>query len=466
MIVNIKEVTDALSKINEFASTEKVVPGVMLDISNKTLNLCYSDGHKSLFTSIDCQNEETDVMGKVVVDYKAFYNAIANLQPSGNIKVDDVYMAFKGNLISISAEQKLVMVNEETGDENVKVMSRKKTDVAWVVPTANIKVALLDRMNYSSIFEADATDEWDIKELIDSLSRLSTEKGKLVYIYPPEQTMFVANTANMCVVPIRENEVSQEDKDELLGELTETGEQDKFNEKLQGLKNRVHFATVISTANAKSLCGVLGKISNADKVFLHMKDNYLNIFTGDDKVGIWMETSAGNRMHTGSYARYKSMNFTSYQMNFIREFLVDNIKSTINTTSSENVAFAFEEDPETLETKLVIATASQGAMNNESKVIITNLIDTLGDISSRKLNISLKVFADMLSQVKSDMIALDVCISPDGTSCIRLAEIDIEKVADEEDKIASIDDEELKKQKRIDYRDNTLGVTQYTLLSR
>lgn len=470
MIVNIKDFTAALAKIREIIAGSKAVSGIMFDIRENEFDVCFSDGHKSLITTLECENEEGDVLGKVVLDYKALDNAISNLQPSGRIRVDDIFMTFNNNLIAISAEQKLVLEHED-GTEDVKVMANKKTDVTWVLPTANQKVALLDRMNYKSIFESDLTDEWKAGELIDVLNRLSFEKNRLIYMSPKNHNVWVANTADLAVYPIADKEITVEDEDELRGELAESGESDKFNERLEALKSKMHYGIILTTNNAKALAGVLNKIDSETALFVHLKDGFLNIFTGDEKLGIWMETATGNRMHTGTYTKYSETEFSKYQIDFIREFLVDNIKSTINTTSSENVAFGFEQNEETGEISLVISTASHGSMNNESKVILAGLTDIDHDILSRKLNISLKVFANMLNQLKTDLVAMDLAVKEDGTCFLRLAEIDNMKFAELAGELSEMPDETeddiaAYMRKKIEKRASTLGVMEYTMLAK
>ena len=100
MIVNIKDFTEALAKLREIIAGSKAVSGIMLDIRENEFDVCFSDGHKSLITTLECENEEGDVLGKVVLDYKALDNAFSNLQPSGRIRVDDI--------LSMRTEQKML----------------------------------------------------------------------------------------------------------------------------------------------------------------------------------------------------------------------------------------------------------------------------------------------------------------------------------------------------------------------
>ena len=88
MKVNVSKITNAVNKISDLVVGDKSVPGVMFDLSEGVLKVCYTDGNKSLIEELEVENEEGDKLGRVVVSYEQLSRALANCQPSGSIKID------------------------------------------------------------------------------------------------------------------------------------------------------------------------------------------------------------------------------------------------------------------------------------------------------------------------------------------------------------------------------------------
>ena len=60
MIVNIKDITGALNKVSDLTSGDKQIPGIMLNIGDNTMSVCYSDGHKAFVEKIVASKDGYD----------------------------------------------------------------------------------------------------------------------------------------------------------------------------------------------------------------------------------------------------------------------------------------------------------------------------------------------------------------------------------------------------------------------
>lgn len=431
MIVKVSSITNVINKISDMTSGDKTIPGVLLDLSEDKLTVCYSDGHKSLTEELTVTSEEGDHAGKVVVSYEALSRAIGNCQPSGKICVDEIVFTYKeNNILNVSADQKFKLVDNDGNEVGLRKLASKTMDLVWTEPGSDLKSSILIRMNYSDIFNAEnGEDVYNRKELIDALSKTSTEKGRLIYISAKTQNIFVANQAHVTSVPVSGYELSEDDKNEIAGESLVDGEfsQDMFNEIVKKAQNRIHSSIVLEQNKIKSLIGVLNKIS-ADNVQVHTKDKFCNIYvdTDEEKVGIWFEMAVGSKANTGLLERYNSLKFTSYQINFIKDFIDDNIKSALANTKNDKISIKFIEEEDGV--KLVIACGSASASIADTyKVVCDNIVDPTGDILSKTFNISLKVVSDMLAQIKTDIVAFDFDTGIDGSTSLRVSEVDLEK---------------------------------------
>ena len=310
-------------------------------------------------------------------------------------------------------------------------MGKKSMDITWVKPDSSMKTAVLSRMNYASIFESDGVpDEFDKEELINALSKTSVEKGRQIYLSTKTQTIFVANQAYLTAVPISGFSISKEELDSIRGELSEKGTltDESYNEAVLERTNRMHYAVCINQSVSKALIGILSK-TNTDKVYMHTKDKFCNIYidNGDERVGIWFAMAQASRAHIGTLERYSVLNYSTYQVNFLTDFLADSIKSALNTTKSEKVAIKFVSDDNEI-SMLIACGSSVASISDTYKVTVENAYFSADNsLVGKEFSISLKIFADMLSQIKTTKTALDFDCSNDST-CIRLSEIDIDKM--------------------------------------
>lgn len=467
----VKDITSAIAKLTDFVSGDKTVPGVMLSIGNNEMYVKYSDGRKAFSERVDVETEDGDVSGDIVVDYSSLVSILSKCQPSGIIVVDYIQFNFvQTGKIDIVAEQKC-LVDSESGEAEYRVLAEKTMQLNWVEVKSSLKTEILGRMNYDDIFNATITDSWDIEELIDILSRCATEKARVIYMSPSIQKVYVANLAHTTAIPVSPLEVSPMDLELLSSRLDEEGAADKYDEEAEKLYKRMKFSATISTNIAKQVCGILSKIGKGTKVYTHENHGYFSIMTEDERVGIWFQLSEGSRVHISQFEKFSSIKYDSYQMNFVREFLVDAIKSAVASTASEKLTFSFKTNEQTGETEMILmVTNSNASINDTYKVVTDDYVNLTEDKSEKQLTIALRVFDEMLSQLKSDMIALDIKNMPDGSACVRLAELDKEKAMHEyhaaREKLGLTDVDPTPVDVKAEYRERTLMATQYTLVAK
>jgi len=440
MRVDIEKITNAISKVSAITSDLKVIPGVLLDLSDDILKVCFSDGHKSLIEEIGVTMEEGDYTGGFVVTYEQLSRAIANCQPSGIIKVNEVKFTFKeGNIITISTDQSLELRDNDGNITGDRKMASKQMDLSWVKPDSDMKTSLLSRMKYADIFNPVTTegaeikiDTFDRQELINALSKTSVEKGKQIYISAKTQSVFVMNQAHLTSIPISGYEVAPEMKSGIASALNANGmyTEESFKQACNNAENRIHFSISMSQVIAKAVVEILNKTS-ADTISVYTRDKFCNMYIDneDEKVGIWFEMIPASKAHLGSLEKYSKLEYKCYQLLFIREFLNDMIKSALNATKSEKVELKFapttNENPSSSLDMIIEGGSASNSTSDIYSINPDSIVDVAGDLQSKTFNISLKVISDMLAQLKTTRVALDINIAPtDGSVCLRLTEID------------------------------------------
>lgn len=477
MILNIKKITGAINKISDIVSGEKQIPGVMFNISDNSVAVCYCDNHRAFVEKIDAVIEEGDLKTKIVFDYEPLVRAIGNCQPNGNIKVESISFKVVGNVMRLSADQ---MFRAEVGDNVVeRKMGTKTMDVPFslVEGTSDRKVEMLNRMNYDSIFNVESGDPdvWDRKTLINTLNTLSFEKARNIYMSAKIQKAFVINSGFTCAIPV-ERALSKEDIDAIKSEVALSGDETQLDAKLKARKAVVHKSVVISSNIAKTVASVLNRVNAEDeKIYMMAGDGFISMFTGDDTVGIRVEQAKGSQMHIGSFERFSGFDYRQYQMTFLREFLADSIKSALNSSKNEKTSFTFRDSETTPGAKEIVITChNTGASINDTYfVTMDNLIDETGTLNNAVITISLKSFADMLSQLKSDLVGIDISFNSGDQVCMRLSEVNVEKVNDEWTKARKElglpadknSDIPTPISKKAEYRANTLDTCQYALIN-
>lgn len=494
MIVNIKKITSAVQKIVDLTNGDNNVPGVMFRLSkldeatlesNGTLAVCYSDGHKSLVEYLSVMVDDNDHIGDIVVDFKPLADAISKCQPTGSIKSKDVVFKYlQENRLQISVTQNYEICDEDGNVVSNKTLSNKEFTLKWKESNADMKAAVLSRMKYDTIFESVAMpDTFDKSELMDVLNRTATEKGKNIYFSSKTQSAFVVNQAHLTIIPISGYEMPDEAEiQEIRDSLTATGtySEDTLKAEIKKRMNRVNHSTIVRQEVAKALVSILGKCSGNTVQVSRSDTKFCNIVVEDEdeKVGIWFEMTGANKVHTSAVEQYESRAFSTYQMTFLRDFIMDGINSAIDSNKGDKTKIKFTatklDNPAT-DTDLTIVTNT-----NEFNVNLESLTDTLGNIKEQEFVVNLKLLKDIITQLKTDRIAFDFDVAPDGAKSLRVSEIDFNEMMESykknREKTKELCDQqgiafdpsstptpvELKTASRRDY----LMARQYTMLAR
>ena len=440
MLINLSKFTGALEKVTAFASMERNPPGVLLDIQEDYINVCYSDGRKSIIETVDAVVEDGDRKEKIVVDYNRLVDVISACQPSGRIQTDDIEIIFnndKENTLNIKVEKKVSIGDDEDDSEQMTVSVFEQT-LGWVPANANRKVAIISRMDYDSIFKEEDTDSWDIADFRKILDKTTNEQGRVVYVSPSSKIAFVSNMAFMSCVPI------------------ESG---------------YTYPMIFPTAIAKALNEVLGKVGNRDSINIHLIDKkYCSIYTNDKKVGIWVEMVDANEMHLTTLKRYQSKEYKNYQVTLIREALQNVINAALTATKTDRTVLRFNIDEEGLPELKITGDSSRASVSNEYTIMCMECIDRDDNIEELELPVSLKVLLDILNKCETDFVGIDIDIDESGSKSIRIAELDEdanEKMVEEVMNSLGIgEDDEIPTDEKLGYRDKVLGGRHYTLSAR
>lgn len=493
MKVSIDKIVSAVNKLSDVITSEssKQVPGVMLEMSENLLKVCYFNQHTAFTENIEVETDETDKMGAYVVDSAQLKRAINSCKPTGKIKVEEVYITVKDKIMTISAEQMYADTDAEGNVVGTRNIANKSMDLAWVEAGSDLRSSIFTRMNYDDIFVSDGIDDvFDKAELLDALARTSTEKGKQIYISTKTQTIFVSNQAHVTAVPVSKAKVlNQEELDTIRAELTEAGNfsDETYAEAIAKAENRMHYSIVMTQAIAKAIIGVFGKVQT-DSIYVHTKDKFCSVFVESDgeHVGLWFDMPVASKAHIGALDRYNSLKYDTYQLSFLRDFLVDSISSASEINKGAAI-FKFEQNEDTGELELVIkAGSSQASVSDVYKVKASTATITdasaesvFGTLLDKEFKVSIEVFKAMLDQLKTDIVTLDINCENDA-STIRLAELDF-AVEEECYKEARRETERLCKEQGIafdasstptpsslktGYRASTLKTKQFTMLAK
>lgn len=422
MLVKIENITDVLSKISCF-TTEKNIPGVMFDIGANNLKVCYSDGRKTLIEEFDVQTESTDVQGKVVFDYSKLQDIISACQPSGMIIVKDVQFIFESNSVVKVKVSKMVRQSHDKEDTEgtLRVISVFEQAINWTAADANPRVAILNRANYNSIFECDNPDVWDASEFKKMLNKMSTEKGKLAYVSPNNNSAFVANLAYLGSIIIDEEAERTEH------ELKHTGQ---FNENSSNVLKKYKYPIVVNTGVSKAVGDIISKLgSDRSELYLHTTENKVcSVYTADRKFGISFEMGQATQNSVYLLSRYKSKNYMTHQLTLNKDVLSNVIRSAMAAGKLDRTSLKFgpfSQDSSLMAVK--ITSADSGAsVKNDYEIVCTECLDPSGKITDTDLPISLKIINDIINMVDSDYIAIDIDIDENNTKILRFADIDMD----------------------------------------
>lgn len=521
MYVNKDALLKAFNKISDFVASDSKVPGVMLrihkpddaeevtkeffgidevadqadeDETGETeatlgvqgkLDLCYTDSHKSLIETIDAVVEDSDVLGGVVVEYDVLKRTLEYCKSTSKIKVMQVRFNFINNsIIRADISYGAEVFNDSGESIGCSKKSNTSVDIGWKQLMTDNRSKLLAGFDYDGIFKPDENVEPDTigrKELIDALMRTSLGDGKMIYVSADEHAALTSNRAHMTYYKISSNELSEEEagalKFEIAGKFPSDQLEAEYDKAYKNMTSRIHYSLCIPQNIAKALVGVLNR-SDVESVSVYRNQKFCNMFIDDEgeHVGIWFEMSNPVKAHLQTLQTYRAIEYNSYQITFLREFLMKVVDSAKSVTKSDKSDLAFSvTDKKTPDGRPIYELSVKGesasaSISNEYKVECEDAIDTVGDLLKKKITLSLVTLQAMLSQLKTDMIAFDVHTDANNLNILRVAEIDGDKLEHEytsaKERLALEAGQYIPVEEKVKYRANTLGVIQYTTLAR
>jgi hypothetical protein len=388
MRVELKDFTQAINKVRSLAEGVKNAPGIMLEISEDKLNVCYSDGKKSLIEKIDVlDNTENPLEGRVILNIKQIQNVVESLQPSGAIYTDEIELITEDNgRMRILGDKKVRFGGEDSTEETVR--SKMNYSINYYRPEESVKYGVISRMNYEGIFDSDEYDVWAVNELRDILERTSGEKNKTIYVSSITKTAFVVNLAYVTNIPITSCE---------------------------------NHGFVINTLVAKAVVDILSKL-DAEEVKVWIQDKrYVNMISGDNNVGIWFEMSPGSRTDLNTLQRYEGKDYNKYLLVANKPVLQDVIKASLSLDDNEKTKITFVEVNGELAMRIV-GSASGASSINDFNIILEMHQDNVGNILEVSIPVSLKVILDMLNKCVEDYVAIHIEVDEDN-KYIRIGDI-------------------------------------------
>lgn len=268
--------------------------------------------------------------------------------------------------------------------------------------------------------------------------------------------------------------------------------QTKYNELVagSGIERNLHSQLVISRAMAKSLIGILGKTSSDTvSIYTSKKENekadviYCTLYVDneDERFGLRFGMNKINSSHMNTLTKYVGAKYDTYQLTFLREFMLDTFKSARDATKNDKTVLQFIKSKDTFidgRPKYTLAISSESASASISDIYSVeceDVVDPNGTIAlpETKITVSLAVIVSMLEQLKTDMIAFDFADMGNSLYYARIAEIDAERMVAERDNAIKNYPDRIGEHNgmkfvpidlKMGYRSKALGVVQYAML--
>ncbi len=386
MRIGLKELTGALNKVKSLAEGIKKIPGVMFEIDGENLNICYSDGRKSLIEKISIiDNTQDTIEGRLIFNLKQITSIIDMCQPSGAVYTDEInFSLVEGNKIKIEGDKKVDFEGEkeywetDDGEEESKVESKTVSKMQYMLvynrPEDSIQYGVLSRMDYNGIFEMDSYDTWEIDEFRNILDRTCGEKNKTIYVSSVIKKTFVSNLAYVTSISI------------------DTCENNGMT---------------IKTDVAKALVDILGKFTGKEINICVKNNRYANIVSVDNNIGLWFEMSAASRTDLSTLQSYENREYDKYRLILNRPVLQNVIQCALALDNNDRTNITFTEVGDNMALRIVNNNSKSSSLNDFS-VILDGYYDNTGDILELKVPISLKIISDILSKSVEDYVEIQI----------------------------------------------------------
>jgi len=387
MILKIKDFTNALDKVEAFTAGEKNIPGILLDIKDDSVDICYSDGRRSLIESIDAEVGDDDRKEGIVLNYNRLVDIIGACQPTGIIHTDELEIIFESNnILKIRAEKKIIEEEPEIdwedteevevqADTPVNISSDVEDEVGSERDEEEPKIDWEDFEKVSADTSVDIPSDISVddkdEEVGQEKKKETKEKYRAVSVF--EQSInWIPAGGNIRVAILSRTKYSD------IFEPSEPGDVDEWNikelrdilDRTSTEKNRIVYISpknectfvsnlaylscipiegsynlpmIMSTSIAKAIHEILGKIGSEKTIYIHVVDKrFICMFTEDKKLGIMVEMSDAKRMHLTTLQRYQEKEYKTYQMTFIKEVLKNVVDSAITSGETDKTVLKFK----------------------------------------------------------------------------------------------------------------------------
>ena len=391
MQINLAQLTSAVDKVKSLASDMKQIPGILLNIEDDKVKVCYHDGRKAVAEKVDAVVGEDEMKGSIVVQYNTFVDVISNCQPTGMISVDYIDMVVNAdNTATIRVEKKLTMRrSEDDEDEYTRIVSEMKQNISWSNNRNDIKHAILYRLDYDKLFNTtgiveggstpEVWDEWEKSSFLSVLQRISCDDGKNCYISSKRKGGFVANVAFLSFISCEEAN---------------------------------NGAIVATTGLAKQIYDVVAKCGS-DTVLVGINEVYCTVVDSENRMALWFQMPKGDRMSLEALEKYLSKSYQDLCSVFYRPALENVIRCCIaasKNTESAKMKFHIGD-----ETTVSFRTSGGNSADDDFSVVSEQLFgDKAEEIANADgLNINLGTLATMLKNCKNDYIMLCIDLGAD-----------------------------------------------------
>ena len=391
MIVNLDQLTNAMSKVKSFAQDTKMIPGILLNFKDNAIDVCYCDGRKAIIEKVDADMQAGEQLGPVIVPYQLFVEVVNACQPSGLLVCDDLEISvLENNRFNVKTVKYAIVAKpngEDDYEEFKKPVSKFEQEIKYYRVDEDRRFGLLTRIDYDSIFSGELYDVWDRSSLQDVLKKLSKEDSKTCYCSSKEKAAFVVNVDHSIYIP----------KDEL---------------------DEVGFSIVSKWA--KYVVEILNKVSS-DKVHVSVEGGtHCRIYTPDNKVGIWFEMAPGTAMDKMTIETYRQKDYGHYQVVFNRYALMDAVKKALAIDNLDSTSFTFKDSENGLVVSIVSGKGASKA--RDFSVIAEAYKDNAGDLIQTSIPVSLKALSVVVDNCDGAYLIMDVAVDNSG-KCIRYTDV-------------------------------------------
>lgn len=392
MRVSVVDITEALNEIKAMVADEKTVSGVLLRFRGSTLELCCTTGKKAIIKKIELMDSDLDSK-ELVVGYETLVSVVNSCQPKGSICVEELEFEVipDSSVLRFTITKKIRVVKDN--EENFLLGGINTTDIGYKqandLSKADMKVKVLTRVDYDSLFDVENYDEYSVAEVKDILGRMIGEKNKVVYISPKNESSFVAYTNFMAVVPVKEKKI----------------------------------ALVLPVATAKAIVSVIAKMPDDTVLKIGTDKQFIKMTDSDMMASMW---EMGNVVenHITVLGRYNSKSYNTFMIDMHREMLLDTLNSIVNSTGSEKTKLDFNVSDEECSISFSVP-SSNSSIKGGYKVICEGLIGEIPDVG---YEVSIKSIIDMVSECNTDYIAFDFDVDTEnGIKTLRISEMNIDE---------------------------------------